>query len=61
MAQFICGKCKAKFATRDQLRVHIFNTHLYPDSRSRPGSMTEESIRSMKQWEIEEAVSTTRR
>ncbi|MBL8706980.1 MAG: hypothetical protein JNM30_19155 [Rhodospirillales bacterium] len=52
MAQFECGKCHAKFATRDQLRVHIFNKHLYPDRSSRPATMTEDAVKSMAQWEI---------
>lgn len=49
-----CSKCNKTFPSRDELRIHIFNEHLYPESKSVPGTFTDEQIRQMAPMEVEE-------
>lgn len=51
MSNFKCGKCGATFSSRDDLRRHIFNEHLYPDEKSRREEDSDEAKDAMSSVE----------
>lgn len=51
MGDFSCGECGATFSSRDDLRRHIFNEHLYPDERSRPAEDSREAKEAISSFE----------
>jgi uncharacterized C2H2 Zn-finger protein len=46
-----CGKCGKRFLSREEYQIHVFNEHLYPNSKSTKSSLTKNEIQKIGDWE----------